>query len=616
MANQFKSCLIFPPQWTPFNPYFALYTLAGHLKSKKINIDIHDTNLRFYHHIMSAGYIQQFKKDILTYYEELTTKGPQNRSDKESHRHKVMQQLIFKEKILFDNLDANVEEAKQALKNPDIFYDPTQLIQSSNKLEYYFKLLSVPYYPAAIYFSYYQDPRYKMNLESLIEIIESEENFFEEYTQLFFEQELANNQYDYIALSINTDSQVLSGLLLAYKLKKHYGSKVHINIGGNYFTRLTEVIESKPEFFHYFADSMISGEGEVPIEKLITVLSKGNSLDTVPNLTYYDHETNTIKTTEEQPWLKNLDVLGKLDLSQIPINDYFLPEITLPIQLTRGCYWGKCSFCDHFYGPKVGHKSQDRLLDEVKEALSYGINKFVFVDEMLSPSMVTSFANKVLEEKLDIQWFTNFRTENGFTQEILDLAYKSGLRLVMWGVESKSDRILKAINKGIDLEHRFEVLERSDKANIWNFAFIFFGFPTETIEEAFETIKCVSMPKYHIDSYGKSIYTPGKQSAIVQHYKDYGISELNEDDSEFATWYNYKTITGMNSRSISKVAKLCSKFYILVHKNQPPLWFKFTNRDILFLYICHYGKKQVKKWHFKAIKDLHSIHVPPRVIEK
>ena len=60
--------------------------------------------------------------------------------------------------------------------------------------------------------------------------------------------------------------------------------------------------------------------------------------------------------------------------------------------------------------------------------------------------------------------------------------------MIMWGLESGSDEVMTLINKGIDLNKRFEILKNSNDANIWNFAFIFFGFPTETVEDAKKTV--------------------------------------------------------------------------------------------------------------------------------
>ena len=40
----------------------------------------------------------------------------------------------------------------------------------------------------------------------------------------------------------------------------------------------------------------------------------------------------------------------------------------------------------------------------------------------------------------------------------MKVAYQAGLRLVMWGVESGSERVITIINKGVDAKRSFEAL--------------------------------------------------------------------------------------------------------------------------------------------------------------
>ena len=605
---------MFPPQWTPFNPHFCTYALPGHLISKGLPMDVYDANLQFYHTVLSASYIERIQEDVTTLYDSLMKK--EDLSRKERSQIIRIDQFFNEEWEFFVELDLLIPQAYASIKTENQFYDPSKYALATNRLEHYFRILSVLHYPATIFFNYYSDPRYQMNIASIIEIIKSKDHFFETFIDQFVENKLKTKNYNVVAISINSDSQVLPGLLVAYKLKQHYKDSIHITIGGNFFTRLTEVIESSTDFFTYFADSLVWGPGEIPLEKLLFSLRDNSSFEDVPSLIYWDRNSSQIKKTQEQEWQKDLDILGRFDLSQLDLNGYLTPEIVLPLQYSRGCYWAKCTFCDHFFGPKMGTKSLDKLIDEIKYALSFGVRKFVFIDEMLAPSFVAKFSKRIIEENLSIHWFTNCRTETGFTEEIMQVAYESGLRMVLWGLESGNKRIMELINKGVDLDHRYEPLAAADKAGIWNFAFIFFGFPTETIEEAFETMVAASKKENHVDSYGKSVYTPGTHSAIVRNADQYGIKSLQKGNAEFATWYSYETEVGMSPKTVQKVAKLSASFCIMVHNNEPPLWFKFTNRDVLFLNLCFHGKKWVKDSGFTSTDELNRVMDLPKVFTR
>ena len=38
------------------------------------------------------------------------------------------------------------------------------------------------------------------------------------------------------------------------------------------------------------------------------------------------------------------------DFDGFPLDHYFVPERIIPYLATRGCYWGRCTFCDHGQG--------------------------------------------------------------------------------------------------------------------------------------------------------------------------------------------------------------------------------------------------------------------------
>ena len=38
------------------------------------------------------------------------------------------------------------------------------------------------------------------------------------------------------------------------------------------------------------------------------------------------------------------------DFEGFPLDSYFVPVRILPYLATRGCYWGRCTFCDHGQG--------------------------------------------------------------------------------------------------------------------------------------------------------------------------------------------------------------------------------------------------------------------------
>ena len=202
-----------------------------------------------------------------------------------------------------------------------------------------------------------------------------------------------------------------------------------------------------------------------------------------------------------------------------------------------------------------------------------------------------NFSQQVIDEGLDINWYCNCRLEDSLTDEILQLARKAGLRMILWGFESGSKRIMELINKGVDIDKRTEILTRAHNADIWNFAYIFFGFPTETLEDAQQTIDVIKENPNIFHSFGQSVFTLGKYALIRENPEKYGIKKLTVEEEPFSSNCTFELLEGM---SRGDTAKLMAQFGADAPSYyQNPTWMQIKYREALFLYICKYTKDGV-----------------------
>src|SRR5690606_38234365 len=81
--------------------------------------------------------------------------------------------------------------------------------------------------------------------------------------------------------------------------------------------------------------------------RLCEALDAGGDLSAVPNLIYRDGET--IRVTERKEPAK-IGALPQPDFDGLPLDRYLAPELALPLLTARGCYFGKCAFCNVGYG--------------------------------------------------------------------------------------------------------------------------------------------------------------------------------------------------------------------------------------------------------------------------
>lgn len=599
-----KSCLLFPPQWTPLSPYYALSSLAGQLRHNNYDVDIKDLNIDFYNKLLTPENLIKVQDYIEAEFDDLVEEMKREKSDSDTYdgqteRFKKMLVKFLKMKEFKTSREEELKKIPHLIGNAlDImrckerFYRPDLLAESMHVIDIALEIASIPYLPSQISFANFNNPFMKLTYDSLYEHCKEDLMFRDYYTGRL--QEIINGQYDLISISINSNSQLIGGLTLAMMLKEQVNA--HINIGGNYFGRVVDTLLDKPEFFETFCDSINVGEGEGPIVEIAKYVEGKIQAEDVPNFLWIK-EGKVVKNPDKPPI--PLEQMQNQDLTGFDLEKYLAPDIVIPTQTSRGCYWRKCSFCDHDFGQYLNVKSVDKVVEHFKELNEkFGITHFEIIDESISPEYLENLSKKIIESGLKIYWFNNARLETEFTKKRLELAYEAGLRMLLWGFESGSERIMKLINKGIDIKKRLDILRDAKDSGIWNFAFIFFGFPSETEEEAMETIDTICNNTDLIMSYGRSIFTLGKHTRLKDNPERYFITEIVADEQELSPSYSFKVSQGMNQSEVSKMGNLCTNRAREAYGGYP-LWMALRYREILFLYICKHGAEDVHAFNFE-----------------
>ncbi|HBN09915.1 MAG TPA: hypothetical protein DD435_15160 [Cyanobacteria bacterium UBA8530] len=603
-GKSFKALFVFPPQWNPQNPFYAMASLAGHLRSHGYEVALRDLNVEYYDLVLTPQYLQSVEDRLKLDYEYLYGQGMLRNMmgdtsltfQIEGKRYIEIKKFFQEQPGLIQQLKGEILAAKETLRDPRRFYNPDMLMPALDTIDSALEVIALPYFPAQFSYNFFHQPTTIMATRSLIEYAGNRSNnMFYDYFQSKVAELLAEKA-NYIGISINSFSQVLPGVTLASMLHKAAPEGTTVAIGGNFFSRVKEALKKRPEFFENFCDVVACGEGEEQMRLLMEALSEGKGYEGVPNLLYLDG--GEVKETAAHT-ATPMDQIGLQDFAGLPLDKYFTPELVASVQASKGCYWGKCTFCDTDFGITHDVKSLDRLVEEINHLKNdYGVKHFQFIDEAIPPETMREMANRFIEEKLDVQWFTNGRLEKGFTPELMQLLHQAGLRLILWGYESGSTRIMRMINKGIDIRQRHNILRGSAKAGIWNFAYIFFGFPTETGEEAMSTIDAMWKHQDFIHSYGRSVFSLGKHSTLFLKAKKFGIIDVIHDPEELSSNLHYKTTIGMDAQEADEMMRKCSE--ICYEKFDSSLWFFLRYRENIHLYVSKFGLDYVRKAKYKS----------------
>lgn len=211
----------------------------------------------------------------------------------------------------------------------------------------------------------------------------------------------------------------------------------------------------------------VAGEGEIPLSKILS------------------GEKNTLYRFEE---IENLDTLPFLDFK--PLSPMACAQ-TIPLLSSRGCPY-KCNFCSekNLY-KKFRHHSVQYMFEQIKYLKDrHKTNNFVFCDSLINydNQWLSEFCTLLIENNLKIKWEAQMRITRNFPLELGRLMKKSGCYNLFIGLESASDDVLAAMNKGFTQRTALSFLEMLHKAELQFEISLIFGYPAESDENFKETL--------------------------------------------------------------------------------------------------------------------------------
>lgn len=212
-----------------------------------------------------------------------------------------------------------------------------------------------------------------------------------------------------------------------------------------------------PELMRYLpqADLLVQGEAEESFAELVVRLREGTSLQGVPGLWWREGEQ--LQSSGASP--RN----GDFTEPRLPRHYAYerreaVPaHASLPIQGSRGCYWGRCSFCSTAarYGPRGWRMRSVRSLQEELRhpAVATAGHRVFFVDdEFFGPTppgfaRARELAEALIAEGSPVEFGIDCLV-TGFDPELFALLRRAGLRRVFLGIEAGSNDSLKTFKKG------------------------------------------------------------------------------------------------------------------------------------------------------------------------
>jgi len=206
-------------------------------------------------------------------------------------------------------------------------------------------------------------------------------------------------------------------------------------------------------------------------------------------LDFLENWENGIKPL--QPAIGGLYSDTRIDIDSLPYPDYSDFDLTkywgknsICAEISRGCI-AKCSYCTEVYYWKFRDRGAQTVVDELEHQVKkYGISFVSFVDSLMNGNLkeFRNFCQELVDRKLGINWWGYARADGRMDLEFYKLLKAAGCQGFNYGIETGSDKVLKAINKKNTVAEINQNIIDSDKVGMKVSACLVIGAPGEDIE--------------------------------------------------------------------------------------------------------------------------------------
>jgi len=574
-----KVMLFFPPNWTPTMPHLALPTLTAYLRRHGVEVIQRDLNQEVFDEILTGDFIRD---SVARLRHERGSRVKRRERQRASPQPEMRQWALTQGPALAEQIDGAMDVIRG-----DAFFDGPLGVRAFLTMIQALQIASLPFYPAALELSTYIPAAPEDSSRNLLKgVRDPRHNMFLEIYRRGVIADIVREGPDIVGISIPAMAQMLPGMTLAHLIKEA-GLPCHITVGGPHISMLRDQLPKVPAVFDLIDSAVIFG-GEVPLLRLAEALDGEANLSSVPNLVYNDGAR--IRVNERKPPDKIAD-LPVPDFHGLRLDRYLAPKLVLPLLSARGCYYGRCAFCNVGYGESESFSQlrAEQLVDQMVQLHeTYGMQHIFFADEAITPRNLRHMSPLLESLGTPVHWGGCIRFDKVISKELLESMQRGGCRMLLFGLETASESIMQRMVKGTELEHMSRILYESAEAGIWNHTFFFFGFPGETIDDAQATVNFLYEHQCCIHSAAFGTFLLERYAPAHRFPAQYGIKRIIEGaDKDLSIYFDYEVEAGMDE----EMAELLISRFMDVLPNKRFGHF-YSHDTYRFLYLSHLQEQE------------------------
>ncbi len=369
-----------------------------------------------------------------------------------------------------------------------------------------------------------------------------------------------------VGITAMSGRQVFFGLEVARYIREK-DSGIPIIWGGIHPSILPEqTLKSR------YADIVVCGEGELTALELVKNICEGKPIKDVKGISYKKYK----KVIHNPPRpLMNMEDISDMPLHLLKSLKKYHPEEVIRYASSRGCPH-RCKFCyNSVYAKSMWRtKSISKIVSDVGWIIEKFHPKSIdFIDDnfFVDKNRAEEICREFIKNGFDTRWSGDCRIDyfKRFDDSYMEVLRKSGCDTLFIGIESGCQRILDFISKDIKADEIIPAIEKCKRYGIKPFCAFMLGFPTETKEEAYETLSMIDKiqevdeeiqcqisifsPYEGTGLYDISIENGFKPPSSLEEWGDWNFGDVSN-----LSWCNYKEFLD----AVSNIVRVKNKKYV------------------------------------------------------
>jgi radical SAM superfamily enzyme YgiQ (UPF0313 family) len=283
---------------------------------------------------------------------------------------------------------------------------------------------------------------------------------------------------------------------------------------------------------------VVTGEGEVTLVELLNALTQTDGsagLLSIDGLCLRDEDGRVVHT-RPRAIIRQLDSLPFPAWDLVDVERYRSTWLShhgyfsMNLVTTRGCPY-HCNWCAKpIYGQRYTARSPEHVVEEMAWLKrTFRPDHLWIADDIfgLKPGWIERFASLLRARDARTPFKCLLRSDQ-VTADVARALRSAGCQTAWIGAESGSQRILDAMEKGTRVEQIGEATRMLREAGVEVGFFLQFGYPGETREDAFKTMRMIKRMKRVMPSV--AFYAPYPGSALGHQLIAEGKSLMSKDN--------------------------------------------------------------------------------------